>query len=46
MKVYKYSFNIALEINRNENTNELRNTRAFGSKNDSMTTAQFQRITF
>src|SRR5699024_3131396 len=42
MKVYKYAFNIALEINRNENTNELRNTRAFGSKNDSMTTAQFQ----
>ena len=42
MKVYKYDFNIALEINRNENTNELRNTRAFGSKNDSMTTAQFQ----
>lgn len=42
MKIYKYDFNIALEINRNENTNELRNTRAFGSKNDSMTTAQFQ----
>ena len=42
MKVYKYDFNIALEINRNENTNELRNTRAFGSKNDSMSTAQFQ----
>lgn len=42
MKVYKYDFNIALEINRNENTNELRNTRAFGSNNDSMTTAQFE----
>ena len=42
MKIYKYDFNIALEINRNENMNELRNTRAFGSKNDSMTTAQFQ----
>jgi len=42
MKIYKYDFNIALEINRNENTNELRNTRAFGSNNDSMTTAQFQ----
>ena len=42
MKIYKYDFNIALEINRNENTNELRNTRAFGSKNDSMSTAQFQ----
>lgn len=42
MKIYKYDFYIALEINRNENTNELRNTRAFGSNKDSMTTAQFQ----
>lgn len=42
MQVYKYDFNIALEINRNENTNELRNVRAFGSKDDAMTTAEFE----
>ena len=41
-KIYKYDFNIMLEINRNENANERRNTRAFGSDNDSMTTAQFE----
>lgn len=34
--------NIMLEINRNENANERRNTRAFGSDNDAMTTAQFE----
>src|SRR5699024_6991168 len=33
---------VMLEINRNENANERRNTRAFGSGNDSMTTAQFE----
>ena len=42
MKIYKYAFNIALEINRNENTNKLRNTRAFGSDDDSMSTGQFE----
>lgn len=41
-RVYKYDFNIILEINRNENANERRNTRAFGSENDAMTTAQFE----
>lgn len=41
-KIYKYDFNIMLEINRNENANERRNTRAFGSDNDSMTTAKFE----
>lgn len=41
-KIYKQDFNIMLEINRNENANEIRNTRAFGSKDDSMTTAQFE----
>src|SRR5690625_3171073 len=41
-KIYKYDFNIMLEINRNENANERRNTRAFGSDNDSMTTAEFE----
>lgn len=41
-RIYKYDFNIILEINRNENANERRNTRAFGSENDSMTTAQFE----
>ena len=41
-KIYKYDYNIMLEINRNDNANEQRNTRAFSSKNDSMTTAQFQ----
>lgn len=40
--IYKYDFNIMLEINRNENANERRNTRAFGSDNDSMTTAEFE----
>lgn len=41
-KIYHYDFHIMLEINRNENANERRNTRAFGSANDSMTTAQFE----
>src|SRR5699024_8067769 len=31
-----------LEIRRNDNQNEIRNTRAFGSDNDSMTTGQFE----
>ena len=41
-KVYHYDFNVMLEINRNDNANEQRNTRAFGSADDSMTTAQFE----
>ena len=41
-KIYKYDFNIMLEINRNENANLMRNTRAFGSEQDAMTTAQFE----
>lgn len=41
-KIYKYDFHIMLEINRNENANQRRNTRAFGSDNDSMTTAEFE----
>ena len=31
-KIYKYDYNIMLEINRNDNANEQRNTRAFSSK--------------
>lgn len=42
MRVYKYDFNVALEINRNENANSERNTRAFGTIDDAMTTAQFE----
>lgn len=34
--------NIILEINKNENANKVRNTRAFDSGNDSMTTGQFK----
>ena len=41
-KIYKYDFNVMLEINRNENANKRRNTRAFQSSDDSMTTAQFE----
>ena len=41
-KIYKNEFNIMLEMNRNENANERRNTRAFGSGNDSMTTGKFE----
>lgn len=41
-KIYKYDFHVMLEINRNDNANEQRNTRAFGSDNDAMTTAQFE----
>ena len=41
-KIYKYDFHVMLEINRNENANQRRNTRAFGSDNDSMTTAEFE----
>lgn len=41
-KIYQYEFNVMLEMNRNDNANEQRNTRAFGSGSDSMTTAQFE----
>ena len=41
-KIYHYEFNVMLEINRNDNANEQRNTRAFGSTDDAMTTAQFE----
>lgn len=41
-KIYHYEFNVMLEMNRNDNANEQRNTRAFGSGQDSMTTAQFE----
>src|SRR5699024_8015608 len=41
-RIYKNKFNIMLEINRNENANKKRNTRAFGSGDDAMTTAQFE----
>lgn len=41
-KIYQYDFNIMLEINRNENANQTRNTRAFGSEDDAMTTARFE----
>ena len=41
-KIYHYDFNVMLEVNRNDNANEQRNTRAFGSQDDSMTTAQFE----
>lgn len=41
-RIYKYDYNVMLEMNRNENANEQRNTRAFDSLNDSMTTARFQ----
>lgn len=41
-KIYHYEFNVMLEMNRNDNANDQRNTRAFGSGTDSMTTAQFE----
>lgn len=41
-RIYKNDFHIMLELNRNENANKKRNTRAFGSGNDAMTTAQFE----
>lgn len=41
-RVYHYDYHVMLEINRNENANQRRNTRAFSSDGDAMTTAQFQ----
>src|SRR5699024_7781700 len=36
-KIYKYEFNVMLEINRNDNANKQRNTRAFGSRSEEHT---------
>ena len=41
-RIYKYDYNIMLEMHRNDNANEQRNTRAFGGSNDAMTTAEFE----
>ena len=41
-RVYHYDFHVMLEMNRNDNANIQRNTRAFASENDSMTTGQFK----
>ena len=41
-KVYHYDFHVMLEMNRNENANEQRNTRAFSSGKSSMSTGQFK----
>lgn len=41
-KIYKYEFNVMLEINKNENANQSRNTRAFRSEDDAMTTGEFE----
>ena len=41
-KEYHYNFHIMLEIHRNDNANEQRNTRAFGGGDDAMSTAQFE----
>ncbi len=41
-KVYQYEYNVYLEMNRNDNANKQRNMRAFDSKGDAMSTAQFQ----
>ena len=45
-KDYLYDFNIMLETSKNENANEQRNTRAFNSNEDSMTTGQFKTNSF
>lgn len=41
-RVYKNKLNIVLEMYKNDNANERRNTRAFASNDDSMTTGQFE----
>lgn len=41
-RVYKNKLNIVLEMYKNDNANEKRNTRAFASNDDSMTTGQFE----
>lgn len=45
-KIYKYQFNIMLEMNRNDHANEKRNTRAFASDDDAMTTGEFEKNDF
>ena len=42
MNTMKQYGNIALEMRKNENANERRNTRAFNDANDSMSTAEFK----
>lgn len=42
MKFYDYEFKLLLEMRKNENRNTKRNTRAFGSGDDAMSTAQFE----
>lgn len=41
-QVYKNKLNIVLEMYKNEHANEKRNTRAFSTNEDSMTTGQFK----
>lgn len=41
-RVYKNKLNIVLEMHKNDNANEKRNTRAFASSQDSMTSGQFE----
>ena len=41
-RVYKNKLNIVLEMHKNDNANERRNTRAFASSQDSMTSGQFE----
>ena len=41
-KTYHYEFDVMLEINRNDQANDQRNTKAFGSGDDAMTSAQFE----
>lgn len=45
-KVYKYDYNVMLEMNRNENSNKKRNLRAFSSGKDAMTTGSFEKNDF
>ena len=45
-RIYKYTFNIMLEMNRNDNANQKRNTRAFDSDDDAMTTGEFETNNF
>lgn len=41
-KIYHYDYHIMLEMHKNENQNKIRNTRAFDSKDDAMTTGRFE----
>ena len=42
INTYHYEFDVMLEINRNDQANDQRNTKAFGSGDDAMTSAQFE----